>query len=109
MKKVMAILLLALLFSGAGGLAGAAADSQKNLLAWWKLDAVQDKKTPERVGDKADLITGNFKLVRGLSGQAIRFDGFTTLITRKAPDFPSLNQDFSIEAWVAPAAYPWNW
>ena len=109
MKKVMAILFLILLFSGAGRLAGTGADSPKNLLAWWKLDAVQDKKTYEAVGGKADLITGNFKLVRGLSGQAIRFDGFTTLITRKAPDFPTLNQDFSLEAWVAPAAYPWNW
>lgn len=109
MKKTMAILFLALIFLGTGWQVRAGDDSQKNLLAWWKLEAVQDKKTPEKVGGKDDLITGNYKLVSGLSGQAIRFDGFTTMITRKAQDFPALDQDFSLEAWVAPAAYPWNW
>lgn len=109
MKKAMAIIFLVLMVSGPGWLARAGAVSQENLLAWWKLDTVKDKKTPEAVSGLDDLITGNYKLVSGVSGQAIRFNGFTTMITRKAQDFPALTQDFSIEAWVAPAAYPWNW
>ncbi|MGQ9801867.1 MAG: LamG domain-containing protein [Candidatus Saccharicenans sp.] len=109
MKKVMVILILALMVSGTGWLARAGAVSQKNLLAWWKLDNVKDKKTSEAVRGQDDLITGNYKLVSGVSGQAIRFDGFTTQITKRSQDFPVLDQDFSLEAWVAPAAYPWNW
>lgn len=82
---------------------------KKDLIAWWKLEKVQDGKITDEVTKKDDLITGNYKQVKGILGEALRFDGFTTLITRKASDLPSLGREFSIEAWVAPAAYPWNW
>lgn len=85
-------------------------DAEKgDLIAWWKLESSQAEKIREEAGKKEDSISGNHKQVKGVSGKAIRFDGFTTRITRKAKDFPAIGHEFAVEAWVAPAAYPWNW
>lgn len=109
MKKLAVVLFLVLVFSGVGLLTWPEEVGRTNLVAWWRLEAVNNNRITEAVGRKEDQITGNYKLVEGVADKAIRFDGFTTLITRNASDFPSLNQNFAIEAWVAPAAYPWNW
>lgn len=109
MKNVVVVLFLVLVFSGGGLLTWPEEVGQENLVAWWRLEAVNNNRITEAVGKKDDQITGNYKLVEGVADKAIRFDGFTTLITRQASDFPILNQNFAIEAWVAPAAYPWNW
>jgi hypothetical protein len=37
------------------------------------------------------------------------FDGYTTRVTRSADRVPKLGPDFTIEAWIALGAYPWNW
>jgi hypothetical protein len=42
-------------------------------------------------------------------GKALKCDGFTTRIIRDAENAPLIEGAFSIEAWVAPQAYPWNW
>ncbi|MDY0231456.1 MAG: hypothetical protein RBR88_03125, partial [Candidatus Saccharicenans sp.] len=52
---------------------------KKDLIAWWKLEKVQDGKITDEVTKKDDLITGNYKQVKGILGKALRFDGFTTL------------------------------
>ncbi|NPV82439.1 MAG: LamG domain-containing protein [Candidatus Aminicenantes bacterium] len=109
MKKLVVVLFLVLVFSGVGLLTWPEEVGRTNLVAWWRLEAVNNNRITDAVGRKEDQITGNYKLVEGVADKAIRFDGFTTLITRNASDFPSLNQNFAIEAWVAPAAYPWNW
>ncbi|RFT15273.1 MAG: hypothetical protein OP8BY_0568 [Candidatus Saccharicenans subterraneus] len=109
MKKLVVVLLLVLVFLGGGLLTWPEEVGRTNLVAWWRLEAVNNNRITDAVGRKEDQITGNYKLVEGVADKAIRFDGFTTLITRNASDFPSLNQNFAIEAWVAPAAYPWNW
>lgn len=109
MKKMMTLILLIFLFSNLELMAWPKNSEPENLIAWWKLDSVDHGKINEEVSGKNDQIIGNYKLVSGISGKAVRFDGFTTLITRKAADFPVLNQEFTIIAWVAPAAYPWNW
>ena len=109
MKKVMILLSLILLFSNLELMAGPINNESKDLIAWWKLDSVENGRIVEAIGGKYDQIIGNYKLVSGISDKALRFDGFTTSITRKAADFPALNQEFTIIAWVAPAAYPWNW
>ncbi|MHC4912346.1 MAG: LamG domain-containing protein, partial [Planctomycetota bacterium] len=56
-----------------------------------------------------DKINGNFKYVRGVRGKAVKFDGFTSMVVRKASEAPRLDDSFTIEAWVALGAYPWNW
>lgn len=56
-----------------------------------------------------DAIGGNFKQTSGVVGQALLLDGFTTEITRPAASAPRVPDSFTIEAWVALGAYPWNW
>jgi hypothetical protein len=52
---------------------------------------------------------GRFRVVAGVSGRALRLDGFTTRLAIPAAEAPRLAGAFSIDAWVALAAYPWNW
>ncbi len=81
-------------------------------IAWWKFEK-SDIKTVnqafESVSLMIDTIRGNSKYVEGVSGTALKFDGFTSSIVRKAPEAPQIAESFTFEAWIAIAAYPWNW
>lgn len=79
------------------------------LVSHWSFDRVEEKTARDSVNAKDDVIKGNFRLVRGVKGQAIVLDGYTTVIVREADQFPKLGPDFTVEAWVALGAYPWNW
>lgn len=83
--------------------------AQETARAHWNFDEVKDGKTREIIGPVDDMVTGNFRLVPGLKGQALVMDGYTTCVIRSAAQAPHLGPDFSIEAWVALGAYPWNW
>lgn len=80
-----------------------------SLLAWWKMDRVSKGKVIDSISWIEDAVDGNYKLVPGVLGQALKFDGFTTVIKRKADLSPKLRGDFTLQAWVALAEYPWNW
>jgi hypothetical protein len=70
----------------------------RGVVAWW------------RFGDSAqEELSGNYEHVEGIDGKALKLDGFTTRLTRKAVDAPRLDRSLTIEAWIALAAYPWNW
>ena len=84
----------------------AAADG---LVAWWKFDEEKGKAALDSVSQNRDAISGNVKYVQGASGNAIKFDGYTTYVARKAEDAPRLVDAFTIEAWIAPQTYSWNW
>ncbi len=47
--------------------------------------------------------------MNGVSGSALVFDGYTSVITRDADRAPRLQEEFTIDAWLAVAAYPWNY
>jgi len=79
------------------------------LAAWWRFDEGKGKAALDSTSRNEDSISGNFRYIEGVSGSAIKFDGFTTRVVRKAPDAPRLTDSFTIEAWLAPQAYPWNW
>jgi len=81
----------------------------KGPVAWWKFDEGEKNVTVDGVSKIQDSIKGNFKYIRGVSSTALKFDGFSTSIVRKASKAPHLNDAFTIEAWIAIAAYPWNW
>lgn len=49
-----------------------------------------------------DIFKGNFEYVEGVSGTAVKFDGFTTRIIRTYIKVPNLTDGFSLEGWVAP-------
>ena len=75
--------------------------------------------TREAITDTECEIFGQAKYVPGVSGSALKFDGFSSYVegNAKSDDFeeedeeegPELPREISIEAWVAMGAYPWNW
>jgi len=83
------------------------ADEQEPI-AWWQFDEPAGDKTAESIRRTEDAIVGNFEYAEGVKGKAIRFDGCTTGVVRKADDAPKLSDAFTIEAWVALQALPWN-
>ena len=82
---------------------------QPRLVAWWSFDQVREGKTLEVVGKVEDSIHGHYRVVKGVKGQALVFDGYTTCVMRSPEKAPRLNSDFTLSAWVALGAYPWNW
>lgn len=90
-------------------LCSVSAFAQKDPAMWWKFEQEKGRTTTERTGKIKDKITGNFKYVGGVSGNGLKFDGFTTSIVRDAEKTPKLEDAFTIEAWIALGAYPWNW
>ena len=78
-------------------------------VAWWKFDRIFDDKTGDDAGQVFDRIYGRHKLVEGVAGNALRFDGFRTYIHRQSEQVPKMDGGFSIESWIALGAYPWFW
>lgn len=83
--------------------------SNKGLIAGWSFDRVENNRTLETKSGLQDSIIGHHAVVKGIAGKAIKFDGFTTSIERAADEAPEITEAFTIEAWIAPQAYPWNW
>ena len=50
-----------------------------------------------------------FKLVPGISGNALLLDGNTSFVLASSENAPKLSGDFSIGVWMALGAYPTNW
>jgi hypothetical protein len=60
------------------------------------------------VTNSHDSIYGRYEYVKGIKGKALSFDGFRTFIKTKGIDQQSLQNEFTVEAWIAPAMYPWS-
>jgi hypothetical protein len=78
-------------------------------VAYWPFDSVNGIVTKESTKQADDAILGNFTLVHGVRGNGVKFDGFTTRISRDAHTAPVIAGAVTFEAWIAPQAYPWNW
>ncbi len=73
----------------------------KRTIAWWSFDANEGRQ---------DAIIGHHEIVPGVRGSALRSDEFETAIECEAASLPPLtNGSFTVEAWVAPRAFPWNY
>ncbi|HEC43305.1 MAG TPA: LamG domain-containing protein [Bacteroides sp.] len=77
-------------------------------LVHWDFERVENRNLLDKFGNLSDTIEGNFEFAEGILGQGLRFDGFTTCVRREGSK-KTLGQEFTIEAWVAPGSYPWNW
>ena len=99
--RIILLCLLSLLVSFAVTLPGTCFESD-SVVAHWPLD--------EKAGaESSDKILGMRRFVPGVSGNALRFDGYTTHVIRPVAQVPKLGEQFSIEAWIVIDAYPWNW
>ena len=79
------------------------------LVARWAFDEGTGPTALDNIGGLKDAIAGHFKFVPGVAGSGLKFDGYTTRVIRKGNQAPRLGKAFTLEAWVAPAALPWNW
>jgi len=79
-------------------------------VAWWNFDESVGDETVERISNTSCVIEGNKSLWRkGVSGTALQFDGYNTIIQLSADKAPQLSSEITLEAWVAIGAYPWSW
>lgn len=90
-------------------LAPAAFRSNDGLIGWWHFDEGAGNSTLDSVTQSLDQILNAYSWTEGVSGHALKFDGFTTVIKREPDSTPSSVHQISIEAWVALHSYPWNW
>ncbi|MEI8372773.1 MAG: LamG domain-containing protein [Planctomycetota bacterium] len=87
--------------------AGSRLQATEGPVASWTFD---EKTAFDSVGKITDSIEGNHKfLPEGVRGNCLRFDGFTTLVRRPSGKVPDLSRGFTLQGWVALAAYSWNW
>lgn len=54
-------------------------------------------------------LLGKGHLVPGVSEQAYLFDGFTSALIDQPDETIQMPREFTITAWIAMGAYPWNW
>jgi len=88
-------------------------DSQDTTFAYgaWRKRIV----TKEAVTGSRFRIVGLAKYTPGVSGTALKFDGFSSYIegmpvlASNDDDELEMPEAISVEAWVALGAYPWNW
>jgi hypothetical protein len=83
--------------------------AKTNPVICWKFDQDKDRTVIDSMSRTEDEISGNYKYTNGAIGKAIKFDGYTTSVIRKAAKAPQLADRYTVEAWVALQAYPWNW
>jgi hypothetical protein len=78
-------------------------------VAEWKFDETDGTVAHDSVSGDDDAITGNFKHVDGITAHGLRFDGTSTVVTRKSDSAPHLTKGLTVDAWLAVDVYPWNW
>lgn len=76
---------------------------------WWKFESNENRNVIESVSQTNDTIEGNFRYAKGILGNALKLDGFTSLVRHKPDKSEELSGSFSTETWLALGAYPWNW
>lgn len=102
--KLFTLLLLLFIFS-----INTSLGQEKSPSYHWDLDKVKGRNVNELVKTSTDTIEGNYTIVKGVSANAIRFDGYTTVICNKGKKDGISSGSLSTEAWIALGAYPWNW
>ncbi|MCK4819357.1 LamG domain-containing protein, partial [bacterium] len=81
----------------------------ENPVAWWEFEKTENRIVYEGISQHPDTIEGNYSFTRGVSGDAIKLDGFTSVIRHPAEASADISGSFSVETWVALGAYPWEW
>jgi hypothetical protein len=78
--------------------------------AWWKFDEGKGETTEEAKSLTKCAIAGHKALwKKGISGTALQFDGYTSLVSLPSSKAPVISDGITLEAWIAIADYPWNW
>ena len=87
----------------------AGAQTTAGLAAQWSFDDQRGKIVHESVSGQDSPILNNYQWVRGVSGDGLKFDGFTTVVELAPKAAPKIGPGFTVESWIAMQSYPWNW
>jgi hypothetical protein len=78
--------------------------------AWWKFDEAKGDTAVESVSGEKCIIEGHKSLwKKGVSGTALQFDGYNSIIQLASFKAPKVSSAITLEGWVAIGAYPWSW
>jgi hypothetical protein len=76
----------------------------------WRFDEGIGDVTKESVDGTSSAIAGHKSFWKtGVSGTALQFDGYNTVVALDPSDAPKIVEGLTLEAWTAIGAYPWNW
>lgn len=76
---------------------------------YWNFEKIKERKTQEVLSGKWDILEGNFSVARGVKGNGLRLDGFTTCLRGSEAAQLKDEEQLTLEAWVALGEYPLNW
>jgi len=79
------------------------------LVSAWHFDEGSGRTTTEAVSGKQDSFVGHLMFDQGVRGGGLKFDGFTSRVSRPASELPKFGPALTVEAWVAPQEYSWGW
>ena len=75
----------------------------------WRMDETTGNRAAETMHHADASLFGIYAHVRGVRGEALRLDGTTSGGRVAAEALPRMGGGFTLEAWIAIDAYPWNW
>lgn len=87
----------------------AGAQTTAGLTAQWAFDDQRGNVVHDSVSGRDNPILNHYQWVKGVSGDGLKFDGFTTLVELAPKDAPKVGPGFTVESWIAMQSYPWNW
>lgn len=80
-----------------------------NIVSLWSFENSKSDSAFDRAQNISDPLFGNFEYVDGIKGKGLKLDGFRTYAKRLNMLSDGINGSFTVEAWIAPACYPWSW
>lgn len=107
-NHILIFMIILIIVSGKFSIVTAELQGKKPVL-YWSFDSIEQGKTKEGVTGKLSVVNGNYRQLSGVKGKALVSDGYTTCLLHPGEDVPELKSDFTISAWIALGAYPWNW
>jgi Concanavalin A-like lectin/glucanases superfamily len=95
---------------GCAVIGGTSHGQHKSLAVKWSFVRSEGAAPADSVRGVKGRLDGFYSYVAGVSGDALRFDGYTTSMTVPFHGAPVFGKNgFTLEAWVALNTYPWNW
>lgn len=78
-------------------------------MAHWSFDRDTNSGIADEAAGIQDPLKGMADFAPGVRGRCLLLDGFTTFAARAAGLAPKLTDAFTVEAWIVPQEYSWNW
>ena len=84
------------------------AENKDRIVNLWTFDNDIPGFILDRFQNKQDSLFGKYEYVPGVHGKALKLDGFRTFVKTAGKNQQALSDAFTVEAWIAPATYPWS-